>query len=905
MLHDMNLKIKKAGGESTLSYNKKSMFPDVLLYADEEQTQILQGWELKLPDTLITDETFIKDAKRKAKALHLNSFFIWNFTYGVLYLDNQGDYLPVKFWTGTDFIKDRNDVVYNKHVWLPIIKDIVLEINYFFETGKIKTAGLIDSLSENIMMDIINRNKAVTAAYLEQACVRNVVMERKINVWWQEFRMEYMKEEKDMYSAYAKFVLLNWCNRIIFAHLIKRYHSCASKIESIDHGTGIVEANRIFEQMIEEGDFYNVFHTIPYNHCLPDQTWEDFVALNTFLTRNGICHIKQETLQKLLEQTVHLAKREIRGQFPTPPALADLLTNITVMDWTGHCGDVCSGTGTIVKSLLDNKEKRKMEADVAYATTWASDKYTYPLQISNISLTNIKSVQVPSNIFQCNAFDAKEGIEIEVRNPKDGRVGKKCLPAYHAITSNLPFVSSNMIDIDEKNHIEEIKKQVKDRTGISLDGKGDIYMYLVFSLYHLLADGGRFGLIISNSWLGTKAGLYFFEAMLYYYHLKCVIISGKGRWFQNADVVTTIVVLEKKAIEKPKEDETISFCLTHKTLDDLYAKEEIRENFLNSIILEQEMDADIVEVKAYSIGQIHEMLKYGISMNALFHDIGWLEKLNPILTPITNYFEVKRGERRGWNDLFYPEAGHGIEEEYLTKVLKAPDKLKSYMAETDIEAFCCHRSMEELEQLGHTGAWKWIRKFESLTNQIGKPLPEVLKKKGAYWYEMEDATKADFVTALNPNRRLFVSRFETPTFVDQRFTRLLWKKEEKGDMELCHALLNSIIGMFFIEAVGFGRGLGVLDASSSNFRKLPMLSPQLLSREQKDRIMQAFVPVCERLVFNTEEELTDKEREKFDRLVLSCFHIEEYYESIKKSLLSMQRSRLSVSKNKLTDHNRP
>ena len=76
MLHDMNLKIKKAGGESTLSYNKKSMFPDVLLYADEEQTQILQGWELKLPDTLITDETFIKDAKRKAKALHLNSFFI-------------------------------------------------------------------------------------------------------------------------------------------------------------------------------------------------------------------------------------------------------------------------------------------------------------------------------------------------------------------------------------------------------------------------------------------------------------------------------------------------------------------------------------------------------------------------------------------------------------------------------------------------------------------------------------------------------------------------------------------------------------------------------------------------------------------------------------------------------------
>jgi len=35
MLKGLNLKIKSAGGESTLSVNKKSMFPDVLLYEDE------------------------------------------------------------------------------------------------------------------------------------------------------------------------------------------------------------------------------------------------------------------------------------------------------------------------------------------------------------------------------------------------------------------------------------------------------------------------------------------------------------------------------------------------------------------------------------------------------------------------------------------------------------------------------------------------------------------------------------------------------------------------------------------------------------------------------------------------------------------------------------------------------
>lgn len=86
MLLGMHLKIKSAGGESTLSVNHKSMFPDVLLYEDEAQNKILQGWELKMPDVLITDEALLADAERKARALGLNSFVVWNFTYGKLYI---------------------------------------------------------------------------------------------------------------------------------------------------------------------------------------------------------------------------------------------------------------------------------------------------------------------------------------------------------------------------------------------------------------------------------------------------------------------------------------------------------------------------------------------------------------------------------------------------------------------------------------------------------------------------------------------------------------------------------------------------------------------------------------------------------------------------------------------------
>lgn len=62
----------------------------------------------------------------------------------------------------------------------------------------------------------------------------------------------------------------------------------------------------------------------------------------------------------------------------------------------------------------------------------------------------------------------------------------------------------------------------------------------------------------------------------------------------------------------------------------------------------------------------------GISLNALFHGIEWLEKMKAVLVPVTDVMEVKRGERRGKNELFYPEEGHTIEPEYIRPVLKSP-----------------------------------------------------------------------------------------------------------------------------------------------------------------------------------------------------------------------------------------
>lgn len=771
MLKGMNLKIKSAGGESTLSVNKKSMFPDVLLYEDEAQNRILQGWELKMPDVLITDEALIKDATRKAIALDLNSFVIWNFTYGKLYIKSvNGDFEEAKVWSGTNHIKSREDVTTYKAEWMPIIRDIVLTVNEFLVNGVISASSIETTISDGLMTEIILRNKDLVAENLILEVSSDMTMESRLKIWWNAFHEEYDKDENDMYSAYAKSILLNWTNRIMFANTIKKYHNCAYGIDRIDSTSTPSDGNAIIDEIVEQGDFYNVFKRLEYNEIVPEDTWIDIVDYNQFLVENRIEKINQAVLQEILEKTVNTAKREIRGQYATPYCLADLLCQITIHNWNDECADLCAGTGTIARAIIKNKTERLHNSEAAFTTMWIADKYAYPLQIANIAVTNMEALNIPLNIFQSDIFAVKSGDKIEIKSPIDG-------------------------------------------SGI------------------------------------------------------------------------------EKEIAKPNLSSKINFWMLNKEIEKLNSHE--KETIVNSIVLGEEIDRTVVSVKKYSIDMIKKITDKGITLNALFHDVSWVEKLAECLIPIEKILTVKRGERRGWNDLFYPSENSGIESEYIKPVLKNPALLKSYTAQTDIVAFCCHKSKDELRQLGHIGALNWIEKFENIRNGTGKLLSEALKRSGSFWYEMDDATKADFVTALNPDKRLFVAKFDESTFVDQRFTRMLMKNTNLSK-DLLHALLNSLFGMFAIEAIGFGRGLGVLDASSTKLKNMYMINPQIISETDTLEIVELFNKIKNRNVMDTEDELKDSDREIFDRKVLRAIGHEELYDAIKESLLSMQYTRHTV-----------
>jgi len=280
----------------------------------------------------------------------------------------------------------------------------------------------------------------------------------------------------------------------------------------------------------------------------------------------------------------------------------------------------------------------------------------------------------------------------------------------------------------------------------------------------------------------------------------------------------------------------------------------------------------------------NDILKNELTWNKLFIDINWESEITDKIIPASEIFNINRGERRGWDKMFYPDSGNSIEIDYLKPVLKNPKEILSLVTSAKSFAFCCNKTIDELKILGHLNTLNWINKFEFESNEKGKPLIKVLSREGSLWYEMNDSNMADFVANINYNDRLFIAKLENRSFVNQRFTRLKIKNNETN-LDFIHALLNSTLGLYFIESIGFGRALGALDLSTERLGNLKMLNPNIIKLNTQLDIISSFNKIKNREILPLLEELERGDRIEFDKIVLESFGIANYqmkiYESIK------------------------
>ncbi len=871
----------KATGEQTLSTELGKLFPDLIL--QDENLNVIQGWECKFPDTSILDKDLLLNAKIKAESLNLQSFLVWNVKEASLYIknNNSNQFEVVKSWF-TKNINSREDVFINTEEWKKTLIEIITDLGDYFKTGEIKTTFITEVISSSFLNELIEHSYKNDISVIKDKEKNSSLFRSQFEDWW-EFNKNSFGNNK--YEAISKISFLKWINKIIFANTLNSYVNIDNEIQSINNIKSVNELINIFKQITEDHNFLNIFSSEFLDEMLSIESLSSLQILNQLMYSNKLTDDIKRLYIYLIENNISDTNKKFHGFFTTPEKLANLLVDLVIDNTDGYAIDPCCGSGTIVKSLRDFYEEYSDPVSVN-KKIWGSDKFDFPVQISTISNVKPELIGNILNIFQEDAFNLEPKKEIKFVNPNEPTVPVlKQLPEFDYVISNLPFVSFNKIN--EYSKMKDIGKlNIKNfNSDYNIGARSDLYFYLIVHLKNILKQKGKAGFITSNSWLGTKEGDNFKTLLLENFNIETIVISGQGKWFENADIKTLLLILSKDT-----ENKTTKFVTLNKNISK-FSADEIKK-VKNNILLSQHSELANVYVR-----EKEEFLdlasSIGSSWMPFFVDISWInQSFIDKLIPLDSIFTISRGIRKGWNEMFYVSSSTDIEEEYLSPLYRSSaeyNRLEIEPSKREV-AFDCNENLEYLSK-NKPNAYSWIKQFETKTNTSGKLLPESLGKPNN-WYKLSQTPFADFMISQNPYKKLLVFKPSKKGIIDQRFICLTIKKPGEHNNDLLHILLNSLIFQFFLEATGFGRGLGALDINSKNVSAMKFLNPKLLSEKQIQKLLKLFEPLKNREQENLEYEVLKQDRIEFEEYLLHCFGFNFSYENVKKSLTSLYKIRI-------------
>lgn len=901
-------RIKGATGEVGVSTQENALFPDVLLLGDSALSKLLQGWELKFPDTPIADPALLENAERKARALGLASFVVWNVADAALYVRNSdSDLFELEAtWRNPSSVSTRSKARrMAPDAWVPMLHDVLIAVSRYFESGLIPTPTLLDAFRSSGIPLLVLRNARELARHLQSLAARDAQLDASITQWWRSMRSSH-PDFNAPWVPLAELIIITWVARLLLAHAFKQRSDSAFQIDQLTSESTPSEGQEVLRRILAHNDLDHVLGSSELMTALDNATWDDLLEFNTFLASIAIQDVAPDLLHDILDRSVEAFRRKVAGQFATHPGLAQLLARLVLRnkaDWS--LLDPFCGTGTIARASLDVRAEYDVPIDAGLEKTWLTDKFPYPLQLALMSLASRLTAGTHLNAYCCDILDMKPGARPSPRDPFTFTPDVPTVPVFDCVASNLPFVRHEDLDDANPTLREEFEERFGVPSAIALSGRSDLYAYLPFFLWDLVRPDGVVGLILSNSWLGTSSGAAFRKALRVYFDIELVVTSAAGRWFPNTDVVASLLILRRRhelldetladnplSSASANASRAISFATTRVRVSEVVDTSVCRE--LAADLLSGTSESDYASVRLYDEHRIAALEGLGMPWSALFADLDWLSELAGHLIPASSLLDIYRGARRGWNDLFYPEDDHSIEDEYLRPVLRSTRSVDYLIAEPDQMAFCCTRSHAELRELGHFGALAWIDKFATSRNGAGVPLPDVLSRPGYHWYEMREESVADIVCTVNPGSRLFLPRMKAPCFVDQRLIGFVARPG--ADLDLVHALLNSVVGLFYLEALGFGRGLGALDLSATKLREgLHVLNPEHIDPHQRENILGAFAHLLHRPVTPLLEELSASDRADFDAMILGAFGMSHLHDRIRDALTTLYSIRMAAT----------
>ena len=554
-------------------------------------------------------------------------------------------------------------------------------------------------------------------------------------------------------------------------------------------------------------------------------------------------------------------KRRQWGQFYTPPDVADLVL--------GFC--------------LRRPQDRLLDPSCGHGAFLArAARYQGWLENSGVTATGERlwGVEIdPAAAAVARQSLAKDGFSshILVQDFFSLEPGKELSDSFDCVVGNPPYTRSEWLGqvADDADYKEMLAQSAAPLA--QLGRRSGLYAYFFVHGSKFLRPRGRFGFVVSNSWLDVDYGAKLKQFLLEHFKIIAIIEPAAERWFSQAEVNTCLVILEKSDDQAARAFNQVRFVRLRRPLRELFPSlpdspsraVEVESLIMRLLPGRSRLTGDL-PVRVIPQSGLQAERKWGPYLRA--PEVYFQTRSGPKTVQLGEIASVRRGQTTGANRFFYlsPEqvTQWGIEAEFTCPLLKSPKEIDTVQVNS---ANLGRRALvvrQERDALAGTNVLRYIEWGESQgyhrrTTCARRPLWYSLPEKG------EDGCEVFWAKGIW--NRHFAPLLDGKVVTDQQFYMLM---TDPDLVKVFAALLNSTWVALQAELLGRSNfGEGVLWMAGYEVSKIQLPDPYALAPAERNSLEDALTLVAETRILPISEQVSQSAQQALDTVVFDLLNL--------------------------------
>ena len=727
---------------------------------------------------------------------------------------------------------------------------------------------------------------------LEDTCHKDFKFALRLQRWFYDQNWPFVLQPR-YYEKAARQTAYLLVNKILFYNLLQLKRPTELDPldipESLTKGALLQRHLQAYFDMVLEIDYETIYTTDFIDDiAFPDarEVVKEIKELITVLRRYDFSKLGFDIIGRIFERLIPQKERHNLGQYFTNPDVVDLILRFSIRHEDDKILDPSSGAGTFLVRAYQHKKlmnQRKTHKELLQ-TLWGNDIAKFPAHLATINLA-INDLAVDENypnILHEDFFSFLVGDEgflpEKWRQARAKTLGieDKYLTYprwFDAIVGNPPYTRQEEIkeisptDSEYKDNIIRRSLLFHNKKMANIGKRAGIYAYFFVHGTKFLKDGGYFGFIVPNSWLDVDYGKGLQEFFLTNYKITAIIESKVERWFEDADINTCIVILQKCKKEKERDENLVRFVYLRKPLrffippaQDIWEKQVERLNEIDKLKKTILAHSDFYkneelrifpkkQAELWEEGYDENKKKYigakwGKYIRSPYLVFDLLTKCEKDFFKFSTFFNVGWGSiKTGADNFFYLDEKdileNRIERTFVTqRIVRSPkDSKKIAISTTDLRTHLLIVDKSK-KQLTGTKVLSYIKKGE---RQGYDSRPTCSSRKP--WYNLSSAlSKRAKILWPGGFHNRFVIFWNPDKYISDRRLFNIYPRFRDELLEKAYcAVLNSTLYSLFIEVylkTVFGQGLLLADTYA--VERMPLIDLKRVNHKTISRILAIF-----------------------------------------------------------------